>query len=151
MSRRICGTTQFPEYVISIVSRHILIGLQFLHKRHHIHRDIKPDNILLNTFGTTKLTDFGISKHLEATIDMAKTFVGTPNYMSPERLLGQHYGYASDIWSLGVIVYELAVGIHAFPIAQVFLQTLQSICYAPEPRLDENLFSPELCDFVKCC
>jgi len=43
---------------------------------------------------------------MEATLDMAKTFIGTPNYMSPERLLGQQYGYASDIWSTGCMAYE---------------------------------------------
>ena len=82
---------------------------------------------------------------------MAKTFVGTPNYMSPERLMGQQYNYISDVWSVGVTAYELATGSHPFPPSGVFLQTLQSICHSPEPNLNPQVFSPELCDFIKCC
>ena len=149
-------------YAFSIKKK-VLTGLAFLHTKYHIHRDIKLENVLINTFGVVKLTDFGISKHLEATLDMCKTFVGTPNYMyiycsldkktkrSPERCLGKNYSYTSDIWSLGVMALELALGEHPFPISSVFLQTLQNICYSPEPRLDETKYSPELCDFVKCC
>ena len=151
MLNRIYGTKAFPENVISIILNHILTGVNFLHKHYHIHRDIKPENIQVNTFGVIKLTDFGISKHLEATQDLAKTFVGTPNYMSPERLLGQKYNFSCDIWSIGCMAFELATGNYPFPICQVFLQTLQTICNAPEPRLNTEQFSPELCDFVKSC
>ena len=77
-------------------------------KKKVLHRDIKPENILLNSKGQTKLTDFGISRDLNSTVAMAATFVGTATYMSPERALGQDYSYASDIWSLGMVIYEMA-------------------------------------------
>ena len=84
------------------------------HKNHQVHRDIKPENILLNSIGKVKLSDFGISKELEKTKALTNTFVGTISYMSPERIQGMQYSYSSDIWSLGIVLVELATG--QFPI-----------------------------------
>jgi NIMA (never in mitosis gene a)-related kinase len=79
-----------------------------------LHRDIKTSNIYLTGCNTVKLGDFGISKVLEATCDAALTVVGTPYYMSPEICENKAYTYASDIWSLGCLVYELCTLEHAF-------------------------------------
>lgn len=79
-----------------------------------MHRDIKPENILINSKGKIKLSDFGISKELEQTKALTNTFVGTLSYMSPERIQGHQYGYPSDIWSLGLVILELASG--HFPV-----------------------------------
>ena len=87
----------------------------FLHTtKHQMHRDIKPENILLNSEGQLKLTDFGISKQLEKTYAITNTFVGTLIYMSPERMGGKNYSYSSDIWSLGLVILELACGKHPY-------------------------------------
>ena len=100
-----------PEVVISKIAHQVLQGLENLHHiRYQVHRDIKPDNILLNSNGEVKLTDFGISKHLEQTIGQCNTFVGTSAYMSPERISTNDYSYPSDIWSLGVVMVEFATG-----------------------------------------
>lgn len=77
---------------------------------------MKPDNILVSSqFGEAKLSDFGISKELEATLNMCNTFVGTLSYMSPERMDGKYYTFSSDIWSIGMVVYEMATGCHPYP------------------------------------
>eukprot|EP00035_Acanthoeca_spectabilis_P006950 m.130802 g.130802 ORF g.130802 m.130802 type:complete len:413 (-) comp13730_c0_seq1:2403-3641(-) len=97
-----------------------LMGMRYLNKSHVVHRDIKPSNILINTRGQVKLCDFGTSKILHeksftATMELKfKTFVGTLVYMSPERLNGELYSPACDIWSLGISVMELAMGYHPF-------------------------------------
>jgi serine/threonine protein kinase len=78
-----------------------------------MHRDIKPDNILCNSQGFVKLTDFGITKQMDEE-QMAATFVGTMNYMSPERMEGEKYSFEGDIWSLGIVIIELITGIYPF-------------------------------------
>jgi len=76
---------------------------------------MKPGNILLNCRGEIKISDFGLSAELDSTKEMCATFIGTHAYMSPERLGGKPYSFASDIWSLGITLVECALGqAHAF-------------------------------------
>ena len=72
-----------------------------------MHRDIKPQNIFLTRRGVCKLGDFGISKALASTMQKAKTTIGTPSYLSPEIFNGKGYNFKTDIWSLGVLLYEM--------------------------------------------
>ena len=119
-----------------------------MHKeKHQIHRDIKPANILINADGIVKLTDFGISRTLEKS--QAHTFVGSRIYMSPERITGKKYSYPSDIWSVGLVIYELATGTQPYGGGNDFLSQITKIVEDPEPKLDENIFSKELCDFIE--
>ena len=102
---------KIPEPILANITLTILKGMFQLHnKMHMVHRDIKPANILMNSAGEPKITDFGISKSLENTHGMLHTFLGTVTYMSPERIESRPYGYASDIWSLGLCVLECATG-----------------------------------------
>jgi serine/threonine protein kinase len=95
------------EPILAKVSQQVLHGLSYLHVISlQIHRDIKPDNVLLNTKGYVKLTDFGISRDLEQSA-FCTTVVGTYTYMSPERIEGKKYNHISDIWSFGIMLYEL--------------------------------------------
>lgn len=79
-----------------------------------IHRDIKPSNLLLNKNGEVKISDFGISRHVTGTEGKANTFLGTKLYMSPEWLMGKDYMTNCDVWSLGLVVYECALGAYPF-------------------------------------
>lgn len=141
-----------PELILSQMTYQILQGLLYLHKaKHQIHRDIKPANILINADGIVKLTDFGISKALENTNDFSHTFVGTKNYMSPERIIGKNYSYSSDIWSVGLVVYALATGEFPYDNGNDLLMQITTIINDPAPQLSPNFFSKELVDFVSIC
>ena len=74
-----------------------------------MHRDLKPGNILLNN-GIIKIADFGFCKTLNSSDDMVQTMLGSPIYMAPEVLKGETYTMKADIWSLGVVLYEMLVG-----------------------------------------
>ena len=139
-----------PESILSKITKQILLGLRYLHKeKHQIHRDIKPANILMNSSGVVKLTDFGISRSLENNQIYSKTFVGSRSYMSPERITGKKYSYSSDIWSVGLVIYELATGKEPYGEGDDFLTQITKIVENDEPRLDNNIFSKELCDFIE--
>jgi len=142
-----------PESILSKITQQILQGLLYLHKvKHQIHRDLKPGNILINTEGLVKLTDFGIAKTLENSSGFCNTFVGTKTYMSPERIIGNEYSYSSDLWSLGLIVYEMATGVFPYIFSKVFIEHVESILKLPEPVIPDNgIFSPELQNFITRC
>ena len=82
-------------------------GLQHVHTMGVLHRDLAPKNILLSAQKQCKISDFGLSYQLDTPQDLARTWLGTPYYMSPELLQNQPYGRSSDVWSLGVMAYEL--------------------------------------------
>lgn len=139
-----------PTYLKSI-SLQIMLGLEHLFRHHLLHRDIKPENVLHNTRGEVKLTDFGIARELSETLAVAGTFVGTATYMSPERCLGMDYNFSSDIWSVGMVLYELATGRYPFADCSTFPALFEHVTEKPEPRLDEGVFPPDLCQFTGLC
>ena len=86
-----------PPNILSNVACQTLLGTQWLHEAGIIHRDIKPSNILHNSHGVVKLSEYGLAKHLVC--DACATQVGTLAYMALERIQGESYGYAADVWS----------------------------------------------------
>lgn len=104
---------RFPEETARLYVAEIGAALGHLHSLDIIYRDLKPENILLDAEGHCCLTDFGLSKDLDPT-DQAHTFCGTPEYLAPEIVTGVGHGKAVDWWSLGILLYELTVGIPPF-------------------------------------
>merc|ERR1719235_2843028 len=142
--------TLVPESLLALIMVQILEGLKQLHLSFVVHRDVKLGNILLNSQGNVKVTDFGISKKLGDFQVVCDTFVGTATHMSPERVLGEDYSFAADIWSLGLVSYELASGVYPYGSVASFPVLFDNLCSKPEPRLQAGKFSEQLCDFVTC-
>ncbi|KAK9765661.1 MAP kinase kinase (MEK) [Basidiobolus ranarum] len=138
-----------PEPVIGSIAFSVLDGLIYLYDNHRIiHRDVKPSNILINSVGFVKLCDFGVSGMLVDSI--AKTFVGTSQYMSPERISGATYSVKSDVWSLGLSLIELALGRFPFPQLSVF-ELLQFIVDEELPTLPTAEFPEDFVDMTNLC
>ncbi|CAH0555413.1 unnamed protein product [Brassicogethes aeneus] len=101
---------RFEEDRARIYGAEICSGLKFLHNKGIVYRDLKLDNILLDYDGHVRIADFGMCK-LQIFLDrMADTFCGTPDYMAPEIIKGQHYNQCVDWWSFGVLLYEMLIG-----------------------------------------
>jgi NIMA (never in mitosis gene a)-related kinase len=101
------GTKPFTEEEIMSIFIQLVLGLQYIHDRKIVHRDIKPQNIFLTRVGVAKIGDFGVARALDGTHDLCQTVIGTPYYLSPEVWSNEPYNSQTDIWSLGCILYEL--------------------------------------------
>src|ERR671915_725732 len=108
---RIMSKGALPPRTAAAVALQIAEALQAAHKKGIIHRDIKPRNILITDSGDVKVTDFGIARAAEATtISDVGDILGSAKYMSPEQAAGERVGAASDLYSLGVVLYEMLTG-----------------------------------------
>ena len=128
-----------PSEVL-IISRAIVSALSYAHERGIIHRDIKPQNILFRENGTPVLTDFGIAKTLGSNTIMTRTglSIGTPRYMSPEQIRGQEVDARADLYSFGVLFYEMLTGNVPYAAEDSFALAMMHVTAAtPElpPRL----------------
>ncbi|NXK24734.1 NEK11 kinase, partial [Arenaria interpres] len=114
----------------------LLLGVNYMHERRILHRDLKAKNIFLKT-NLLKIGDFGVSRLLMGSCDLATTFTGTPYYMSPEALKHQGCNTKSDIWSLGCILYEMCCMNHAFT-GHNFLSVVLKIVEGDTPSLPDR-------------
>ncbi|XP_035260079.1 serine/threonine-protein kinase N1 isoform X1 [Anguilla anguilla] len=105
----------FTEPRAVFYSACVVLGLQFLHDHKIVYRDLKLDNLLLDTDGYVKIADFGLCKEGMGYGDRTSTFCGTPEFLAPEVLTDTSYTRAVDWWGLGVLVYEMLVGESPFP------------------------------------
>jgi len=128
-----------------------LKALAYIHKNHRIHRDIKSDNILLNSRGEVKVADFGYAAQLTQEATKRRTVVGTPYWMAPELIRGHEYGIKVDVWSLGIMLMEMVEGEPPYmefpPLRALFLITTKGV----PPLQNPNDWSPELIDFYSKC
>ena len=126
----------FKESQILDYFTQICLAIKHIHGKHIIHRDLKSQNIFLTKTGLVKLGDFGIAKNLNCTWQKAKTMIGTPYYLSPEIVNNKPYSFKSDIWSLGVLLYEMMALKMPFDANSLPMLTLKIIKgnYAPPPQ-----------------
>ncbi|MCF6250462.1 MAG: bifunctional serine/threonine-protein kinase/formylglycine-generating enzyme family protein [Methylococcaceae bacterium] len=96
------------------IMQKVLFALQYAHGKGIVHRDIKPSNIMYTSDGDVKIADFGIARLESSTQTQLGTIIGTPGYMSPEQIMGQRVDHHSDIFSAGILLYELLTGERAF-------------------------------------
>ncbi|PWA81071.1 Protein kinase, ATP binding site-containing protein [Artemisia annua] len=143
----------FPEAVIRMYTKQLLLGLDYLHKNGIMHRDIKGANILVDNKGCIKLADFGASKQVVelANGSGAKSMKGTPYWMAPEVILQTGHSFSADIWSVGCTVIEMATG--KPPWSQQY-QEVAALFYIgttkSHPPIPDHL-SPEAQDLLLKC
>lgn len=134
--------------IVQIIIK-IARALQYAHMHHIVHRDVKPTNIMIDEFGEPLLSDFGVAELIDwPSCTMTGALTGTPLYMSPEQARSERVGPASDIYSLGVVLFEAVTGVlpytcqHSAPVKEV----LEAVKNEPpkRPRLFRKEISPEL-------
>lgn len=139
------------EFQIASIVQMVILGLNFLHEKKKIHRDVKCGNILLNRDGYAKLGDFGVSTSLATSLSRRVSKIGSPYWMSPEVIAQKKYNFKTDIWSLGITCIEMAEGDP--PNSRIkFHQVIKVIVQNPPKGLTEpDKWSPEFNDFVSKC
>lgn len=141
----------FNETLISAIVFCALKGISYIHSKKMIHRDIKADNILIDSNGRAKIIDFGVSTKLLSTYSCANSILGSPYWMSPESLQNENYTSKTDIWSLGITSIEIAEGLPPYHDKMPFM-VMELIKRKPAQNLTEpDKYSEEFQNFVKMC
>ncbi len=99
-----------------------------------MHRDLKPENVMIDAQGNVKIMDFGIARSMEAVTRLTGSMVGTPAYMAPEQVEGKPVDYRTDIYSLGLILYEVFTGTQAFQADNAVAVALKQMRESPRCR-----------------
>lgn len=102
---------RFPNPVAKFYAAEVTLALEYLHSKHIIYRDLKPENLLLDRHGHLKITDFGFAKKVP---DITWTLCGTPDYLAPEVVSSKGYNKSVDWWSLGILIFEMLCGFTPF-------------------------------------
>jgi serine/threonine-protein kinase len=131
------------------IAAQVAEGLAFAHQRGVVHRDVKPANIMVVANGPVKITDFGIAR-MRGSGDLTQTgmLLGSPKYMSPEQVIGKRADHRSDIFSLGVILYEMLCGVAPFNGENVTALMYQIVNFVPPPPSDVNAGVPPMLDLI---
>jgi Protein kinase domain len=115
------------------VAQQICSGLKEAHTQGIVHRDLKPENVMIDAQGNVKIMDFGIARSMEAVTRLTGSMVGTPAYMAPEQVAGKPVDYRTDIYSLGLMLYEIFTGAQAFHADTPVAVALKQLRESPPP------------------
>ncbi len=131
------------------IAAQVAEGLAYAHEHGVVHRDVKPANIMVSGDGAVKITDFGIAR-MRAGGELTQTgmMLGSPKYMSPEQVIGKRADHRSDLFSLGIILYEMLTGAAPFNGDNVTALMYQIVNFAPPAPGAVNGAVPELLDFI---
>lgn len=154
LSQRLAEQEPFPIHDRIRILSEVADALAHAHQRGVIHRDVKPANILLTEASVAKVTDFGIGKLLAGDTDLTTTgqMVGSPAYMSPEQVRGDKLDVRSDIFSLGVVLYQTLTLKKPFPADTLTTLVYQILHQEPDDPLDHNSeLPPEISEIVRKC
>ncbi|KAG8649975.1 serine/threonine-protein kinase TIO [Manihot esculenta] len=135
-----------PEEQVQAIAKQLVRALHYLHSNRIIHRDMKPQNILIGAGSVVKLCDFGFARAMSTNTVVLRSIKGTPLYMAPELVREQPYNHTADLWSLGVILYELFVGQPPFYTNSVYA-LIRHIVKDPVKYPDD--MSPNFKSFLK--
>jgi serine/threonine-protein kinase len=140
-----------PADVATIVGLKLARALEYIHLRGIVHRDLKPSNVLVSNTGEVKLTDLGIAKDLSEDND-GLGVVGTPAYMSPEQVLGDKLDFRSDLFSFGIVLYEMLTGRRPFEEepARTVMQKIRLDRYVPPRRIRRDVPAALECVLARC-
>src|SRR6185312_1573296 len=131
------------------VALQVAEGLHYAHGRHIVHRDIKPANIMVVGDGLVKITDFGIARMRTNEVKtMTGMILGSPKYMSPEQVSGKRADTRSDIFSLGVVLYEMLTGASPFVADNIHGVMYQTMNFNPPAPKTLNPELPEVLNFI---
>src|ERR1700734_701386 len=126
----------------------ILLAVRFAHRRGIIHRDIKPHNVILDEEGRAKVTDFGIARAGASDMTLTGSIMGTAQYLSPQQAQGHVVSGASDLYSIGVILYELLTGVVPFDGETAVAIAFKQVSAQPRPPSEANPAVPPALDAV---
>jgi len=143
---RVRGEGSLDPTIVAKLGSQVAGALGFAHERGVIHRDIKPQNILLTEAGDAKVADFGIARAATATTSSSNLILGTAGYMSPEQVKGEPVGPHSDLYSLGVVLYEALTGELPYSAEIPFALAVQHVNEPPRSPRETNPGVPEALD-----
>eukprot|EP00948_MAST-09A_sp_MAST-9A-sp1_P000292 g292.t1 len=135
-----------PEHEVQSIARQLVRALHYLHSNRIIHRDMKPQNILIGPNGNVKLCDFGFARAMSSHTIVLTSIKGTPLYMSPELVQEKPYNHTADLWSLGIILYELYVGQPPFYTNSIY--SLINLIVKEKVKYPSSM-TPEFKSFLK--
>ena len=145
----LCRIRKFTEEETKFFISNLLLGLEYIHNNNIIHRDIKPENLVSDDKGYIRITDFGVAKIYKE--DNSSETSGTPGYMAPEVLMGQHHTFAVDFFAIGIIGYEFMFGTR--PYNGKNRKEIKHLILKKQAKIDEDDtdWSSESVDFINKC